>query len=100
MFPVAVNVPMFPPAATIEFTIDPTASVPRSPIRPCSFKSFVPKIPSTPRDSPACTRLLTIAPVTFSDASPWPAVIKGLQQSLGCKVDQPIWHFTLPAPPQ
>jgi hypothetical protein len=32
------------------------------------------------------------------DASLWPAAFKGLQQALGCKVDQPIWHFALPAP--
>jgi len=26
------------------------------------------------------------------------AAFKGLQQSLGCKVDHPIWRFALPAP--
>ena len=40
------------------------------------------------------------APQVTVDASPWPAAFKGLQQSLGCKVDQPIWHFALPAPQQ
>jgi hypothetical protein len=40
------------------------------------------------------------APQVTVDASPWPTAFKGLQQSLGCKVDQPIWHFALPAPPQ
>jgi len=40
------------------------------------------------------------APQVTVDANPWPAAFKGLQQSLGCKVDQPIWHFALPAPPQ
>ena len=40
------------------------------------------------------------APQVTVDASPWPAAFKGIQQSLGCKVDQPIWHFALPAPPQ
>ena len=39
------------------------------------------------------------APQVTVDQSAWPAAIKGLQQSLGCKVDQPIWHFALPAPP-
>jgi hypothetical protein len=38
------------------------------------------------------------APQVTVDATPWPAVFKGLQQSLGCKVDLPIWHFVLPAP--
>jgi hypothetical protein len=40
------------------------------------------------------------APQVTVDASAWPEAFKGLQQSLGCKVDQPIWRFTLPAPPQ
>ena len=40
------------------------------------------------------------APQVTVDASPWPAAFKGLQQSLGCKVNQPIWHFALPAPQQ
>ena len=38
------------------------------------------------------------APQVTVDASPWPAAFKGLQQSLGCKVDQPIWRFAIPAP--
>ena len=38
------------------------------------------------------------APLVTVDASAWPAAFKGLQQSLGCKVDQPIWRFALPAP--
>ncbi len=38
------------------------------------------------------------APQVTVDATPWPAAFKGLQQALGCKVDQSIWHFTLPAP--
>jgi hypothetical protein len=40
------------------------------------------------------------APQVTVDATPWPAAFKGLQQSLGCKVDQPIWHFALPAESQ
>ena len=28
--------------------------------------------------------------------SPWPAFFKGLQQSLGCKVERPIWRFVIP----
>ena len=36
------------------------------------------------------------APLVTVDASAWPAAFKGLQQSLGCKVDQPIWRFALP----
>jgi Carbohydrate binding domain len=40
------------------------------------------------------------APQVTVDASSWPTAFKGLQQSLGCKVDQPIWHFALPAAPQ
>jgi hypothetical protein len=48
-------------------------------------------------------RVITFAANPFSprvtvDESAWPAAIKGLQQSLGCKVDQPIWHFAIPAP--
>ena len=47
-------------------------------------------------------RVITFAanpfvPQVTVDASVWPAAFKGLQQSLGCKVDQPIWHFALPA---
>jgi hypothetical protein len=38
------------------------------------------------------------APQVTVDASPWPAAIRGLQQWIGCKVDQPIWHFVIPAP--
>jgi hypothetical protein len=38
------------------------------------------------------------APQVTVDATLWPAAFKGLQQTLGCKVDQPIWHFALPAP--
>ena len=38
------------------------------------------------------------APQVTVDKSAWPEAIKGLQQSLGCKVDQPIWRFALPAP--
>jgi len=37
------------------------------------------------------------APQVTVDKSAWPEAIKGLQQSLGCKVDQPIWRFALPA---
>jgi uncharacterized membrane protein len=40
------------------------------------------------------------APQVTVDASSWPAAFKGLQQALGCKVDQPIWHFALSAPAQ
>ena len=40
------------------------------------------------------------APPVTVDATSWPAAFKGLQQSLGCKVDQPIWHFAIPAPPE
>jgi hypothetical protein len=40
------------------------------------------------------------APQVAVDASLWPAAFKGLQQTLGCKVDQPVWHFALAAPPQ
>jgi hypothetical protein len=40
------------------------------------------------------------APQVTVDATPWPAAFKGLQQSLGCKVDQPIWRFALPAESQ
>jgi hypothetical protein len=48
-------------------------------------------------------RVITFAanpfvPQVTVDASAWPAALKGLQQSLGCKVDQPIWRFALPAP--
>jgi hypothetical protein len=39
------------------------------------------------------------APQLTVDASAWPAAFKGLQKSLGCKVDQPIWRLALPAPP-
>jgi hypothetical protein len=39
------------------------------------------------------------APQVTVDKTLWPQAIKGLQQSLGCKVDQPIWRFALPAPP-
>jgi hypothetical protein len=39
------------------------------------------------------------APQVTVDATPWPAAFKGLQRALGCKVDQPIWRFALPAPP-
>lgn len=39
-------------------------------------------------------------PQVTVDASLWPIAFKGLQQSRGCKVDQSIWHFALPAPPQ
>ncbi len=38
------------------------------------------------------------APQVTVDPSPWPAAIKGLQQWIGCKVDQPIWHLVIPAP--
>jgi hypothetical protein len=38
------------------------------------------------------------APQVTVDASLWPAAFKGLQEALGCKVDQPIWRFALPAP--
>lgn len=38
------------------------------------------------------------APQVAVDASLWPAAFKGLQQSLGCKVDQPIWRFLVPPP--
>ena len=38
------------------------------------------------------------APQVTVDASLWPAAFKGLQQSLACRVDQPIWHFAIPAP--
>jgi hypothetical protein len=39
------------------------------------------------------------APQVTVDKSAWPDEIKGLQQSLGCQVDQPIWRFLLPTPP-
>ena len=49
-------------------------------------------------------RVLTFAANPFAPqvtlgGTSWPAAFKGLQQSLGCKVDLPIWHFLLPAPP-
>jgi hypothetical protein len=39
------------------------------------------------------------APQVTVDKSLWPAAFKGLQRTLGCKVDLPIWHFLIPAPP-
>ncbi len=38
------------------------------------------------------------APQVTVDATAWPAAFQGLQRSLGCKVDQPIWRFALPPP--
>ena len=38
------------------------------------------------------------APRVTVDPSAWPALFKGLQVSLGCKVDQPIWRFLIPPP--
>ena len=40
------------------------------------------------------------APQVIVEPTPWPAAFKGLQLALGCKVDQPIWHFAIPAPAQ
>jgi hypothetical protein len=37
------------------------------------------------------------APALTVDPGLWPAAFKGLQQSLGCKVDLPIWRFAIPA---
>lgn len=37
------------------------------------------------------------APQVTVDKSQWPALVRGLQKELGCKVDQPIWRFVLPA---
>lgn len=36
------------------------------------------------------------APQVTVDATAWPMVFKSLQRSFGCKVDRPIWRFTLP----
>ena len=38
------------------------------------------------------------APQVVLEPGRWPALFKGLQQSLGCQVDLPIWHFVLPSP--
>jgi hypothetical protein len=38
------------------------------------------------------------APRVTVDRSLWPALFKGLQQSLGCKVERSIWRFVIPAP--
>jgi hypothetical protein len=38
------------------------------------------------------------APQVTVDATAWPALFKGLQQSLGCRVSEPIWRFLLPSP--
>lgn len=38
------------------------------------------------------------APQVAVDASLWPVVFKGLQRSLGCEVERPVWRFALPAP--
>lgn len=48
-------------------------------------------------------RVLTFAANPFAPqvtlgGTSWPTAFKGLQESLGCKVDLPIWHFLLPAP--
>ena len=40
------------------------------------------------------------APTVTVEKSNWPELFRNLQQSLGCKVDRPIWHFVLPPPPQ
>ncbi len=40
------------------------------------------------------------APQVTVDTSLWPALFKGLQQSLGCEVERPIWRFVIPPPPQ
>ena len=37
------------------------------------------------------------APQVAVDETLWPQAFKGLQKSLGCSVDQPIWRFVLPA---
>jgi hypothetical protein len=39
------------------------------------------------------------APAVAVDSTLWPELFKGLQQSLGCKVDLPIWRFLIPPPP-
>lgn len=38
------------------------------------------------------------APSVTVEPGAWPAFFKGLQQSLGCRVDRPIWRFVLPPP--
>jgi len=38
------------------------------------------------------------APQVTVEASLWPAAFQGLQRSLACQVEQPIWHFAIPAP--
>ena len=48
-------------------------------------------------------RVITFAanpfvPQVAIETRAWPQVFKGLQQSLHCQVDQPIWRFALPAP--
>jgi hypothetical protein len=48
-------------------------------------------------------RVITFAanpfvPLVTVEPSAWPVAFKGLQQSLGCKVDQPLWRFVLPSP--
>jgi hypothetical protein len=35
------------------------------------------------------------APLVTVDAR-WPALFKGLQKSLGCATDLPIWRFQIP----
>jgi hypothetical protein len=101
--PAATSLPLF----TLRFG-DETPST-----RTCEIALTDPKagiLGTYPDGSPAIVshdlgkgRVITFAANPFApqvtvDASPWPAAIKGLQQALGCKVDQPIWHFALPAP--
>ena len=38
------------------------------------------------------------SPLVVVEKTAWPAFFKNLQQSLGCRVDLPIWRFQLPAP--
>jgi hypothetical protein len=38
------------------------------------------------------------APQVTVDKTAWPELFRGLQQSFGCKVDLPIWHFLIPPP--
>ena len=37
-------------------------------------------------------------PSVAVEKSSWPMFFKGMQQSLGCKVERPIWHFLIPPP--
>jgi hypothetical protein len=101
--PAGTHLPVFAPKANDDNSLSHPCQIAVLDTRATALGTYSDGSPAIISHGLGKGRVITFAANPFApqvtvDASPWPAAFKGLQESLGCKVDQPIWRFVIPAP--